>query len=213
MIRLALVDDHQLVRDGLKALLGSVSDFEVVGEASDGREAVELVREEDIDVMILDIAMAGLNGLEAARRISSVNPDVKIVVLSMHDSEEYIVRAVQNGVRGYLVKNTVSDELETAIRKVGNGGVYFSPEIGDQMRRQLLRGEPAGQALDLLSSRQREILQAIAEGHKTREIADTLSISPKTVETHRSHIMQKLNIYDVAGLVRYAIKHGLVSID
>ncbi|MBT8080481.1 MAG: response regulator transcription factor [Gammaproteobacteria bacterium] len=213
MIRLALVDDHQLVRDGLKALLSAVSDFEVVGEASDGRQAVELARKTDVDVIILDIAMSGLNGLEAAKRITANDSDARIIILSMHDNEEYIVRAVQNGVRGYLVKSAVPDELENAIRVVVNGGVYFSPEIGDQMRRQLLRGDPMTHALDVLSSRQREILQAIAEGRKTREIADELSISPKTVETHRSHLMQKLNIHDVPGLVRYAIKQGLVSVD
>lgn len=213
MIRLALVDDHQLVRDGLKALLSAVSDFEVVGEANDGRQAVELARKTDVDVIILDIAMSGLNGLEAAKRITSHDNDARIIILSMHDNEEYIVRAVQNGVRGYLVKSAVPDELETAIRVVFNGGVYFSPEIGDQMRRQLLRGDQMTHALDVLSSRQREILQAIAEGQKTREIADALSISPKTVETHRSHLMQKLNIHDVPGLVRYAIKQGLVSVD
>lgn len=213
MIRLALVDDHQLVRDGLKALLSAVSDFEVVGEASDGRQAVELARKTDVDVIILDIAMSGLNGLEAAKRITANDSDARIIILSMHDNEEYIVRAVQNGVRGYLVKSAVPDELENAIRVVVNGGVYFSPEIGDQMRRQLLRGDPMTHALDVLSSRQREILQAIAEGRKTREIADELSISSKTVETHRSHLMQKLNIHDVPGLVRYAIKQGLVSVD
>jgi DNA-binding NarL/FixJ family response regulator len=131
----------------------------------------------------------------------------------MYDSEEYVVRSMRSGARGYLVKNMAPVELELAIRKVASGGVYLSPEIGDTMRLQLLRKTSDSESIDILSSRQREILQAIAEGRTTREIADLLSISPKTVETHRSQLMQKLEIRDVPGLVRYAIRHGLISVD
>lgn len=212
-IRVALVDDHQLVRDGIKALLKSTSDIEVVAEAGDGREAIALMARETVDVLVMDIAMSGLNGIDASQRIVDKYPDARIIMLSMYDSEEYVVRSMRSGARGYLVKNMAPVELELAIRKVAAGGVYLSPAIGDAMRLQLLRQAPSAESIDILSSRQREILQAIAEGRSTREIADMLSISPKTVETHRSQLMQKLDIRDVPGLVRYAIRHGLISVD
>lgn len=212
-IRIALVDDHQLVRDGLKSILLSINDVEVVGEASDGRGAIDLARNLDVDVMIMDIAMSGLNGLEATMRITEKHPDIKVLILSMYDSEEYIARSMQSGARGYLLKNSAPEEFESAIRKVAQGAIYLSPEIGDQMRRHLLNQTRSTDMLEILSTRQREILQAIAEGKSTKDIAALLSISPKTVETHRGHLMQKLNIHDVAGLVRYAIKHGLITVD
>jgi DNA-binding NarL/FixJ family response regulator len=212
-IRVALVDDHQLVRDGIKSLLKSTGDIEVIAEASDGREAVGIFEKNDIDVLIMDISMSGLNGLDATKKIVEKNPDAKVIILSMYDSEEYVVRAMHSGARGYLVKNMAPKELELAIRKVASSGVYLSPAIGDAMRLQLLKQSPAATGIEILTLRQREILQAIAEGKSTRDIADTLSISPKTVETHRSQLMQKLDIRDVPGLVRYAIRHGLISVD
>lgn len=212
-IRVALVDDHQLVRDGIKALLRSTSDIEVVAEASDGREAVGLADKTEFDVLIMDIAMSGLNGLDATKRIVDKDPKARIIILSMYDSEEYVVRSMHCGARGYLVKDMAPTELELAIRKVAAGGVYLSPAIGDAMRLQLLKQSPGADSVEFLTSRQREILQAIAEGLSTRDIAETLSISPKTVETHRSQLMQKLDIYDVPGLVRYAIRNGLISVD
>ncbi|MDH5215492.1 MAG: response regulator transcription factor [Gammaproteobacteria bacterium] len=211
-IRVALVDDHQLVRDGIKALLRSTGDIDVVAEAGDGREAIALADKAEIDVLIMDIAMAGLNGLDATKRIVDKNPKARIIILSMYDSEEYVVRSMHSGARGYLVKNMAPKELELAIRKVASGGVYLSPAIGDAMRSQLLKQAPASGSIDALTPRQREILQAVAEGLSTRAIADLLSISPKTVETHRSQLMQKLDIHDVPGLVRYAIRHGLISV-
>lgn len=212
-IRVALVDDHQLVRDGLKSILLSIGDVKVVGEAGDGYEAIKLCASQDIDVVIMDIAMSGLNGLDATKRITGKHPETNVLILSMYDSEEYIARSMQHGARGYLLKNAQPQEFENAIRKVASGGVYLSPEIGEQMRRHLINQRPIGDSLQLLSARQREILQAIAEGKSTRDIAELLSISPKTVETHRGHLMQKLDIHDIAGLVRYAVKHGLVAID
>jgi DNA-binding NarL/FixJ family response regulator len=212
-IRVALIDDHQLVRDGIKALLRATSDIEVVAEAGDGREAIALVEKTDIDVLVMDIAMSGLNGLDATKKIVDRNPDARVVILSMYDSEDYVVRSMHSGARGYLIKNMAPKELELAIRKVAAGGVYLSPAIGDTMRLQLLKQSPAATGIDILTSRQREILQLIAEGRSTRDIADTLSISPKTVETHRSQLMQKLDIHDVPGLVRYAIRHGLIGVD
>lgn len=212
-IRVALVDDHQLVRDGLKSILSSIDDFDVVGEAGNGHEAIRLCAEQAIDVVIMDIAMSGLNGLDATQRITGKHPQTRVLILSMYDSEEYIARSMQHGARGYLLKNAQPREFEDAIRKVASGSVYLSPEIGEQMRRHLVSQRPGGDPLAKLSARQREILQAIAEGKSTKDIAELLSISPKTVETHRGHLMQKLDIHDIAGLVRYAIKHGLVAID
>ncbi len=212
-IRVALVDDHQLVRDGLKSILSSIGDVEVVGEASDGHAAIKLCASLGVDVVIMDIAMSGLNGLDATKRITEKHPQINVLILSMYDSEEYIARAMQHGARGYLLKNAQPQEFEDAIRKVAAGAVYLSPEIGEQMRRHLINKPSQGDSLEMLSTRQREILQAIAEGKSTKDIAELLSISPKTVETHRGHLMQKLDIHDIAGLVRYAIKHGLVAID
>lgn len=212
-IRVALVDDHQLVRDGLKSILSSIGDVEVVGEASDGHEAIRLCGKLEVDVVIMDIAMSGLNGLDATKRITDRHSATNVLILSMYDSEEYIARSMQHGARGYLLKNAQPQEFEDAIRKVASGSVYLSPEISEQMRRHLVNQRSSGDSLQMLSTRQREILQAIAEGKSTREIAALLSISPKTVETHRGHLMQKLGIRDIAGLVRYAIKHGLVTID
>ncbi len=212
-IRVALVDDHQLVRDGLKSILSSIDDVQVVGEACDGREAIKLFREIDIDVMIMDIAMSGLNGLDATRRITEKNPERNVLILSMYDSEEYIARSMQHGARGYLLKSAAPEEFESAIRTVAAGSVYLSPGIGEQMRRTMVNQMRPGSSIELLSTRQSEILQAIAEGKSTKDIAELLSISPKTVETHRGHLMQKLDIHDIAGLVRYAIKHGLVTLD
>ncbi|HNP65798.1 MAG TPA: response regulator transcription factor [Woeseiaceae bacterium] len=212
-IRIALVDDHQIVRDGLSALLAPLRDIEVVAQAGSGREAVILARKDVAEVFIMDIAMSDLNGLEATKRITAANPGAKVIMLSMHASEEYVVRSLQNGARGYLVKNAAPEELEAAIRKVASGGVYLSPSIGDTMRTHILSKTAETKSQDILTSRQREILQAIAEGTSTRDIAEKLCISPKTVETHRSQIMQKLNINNVPGLVRYAIRHGIITVD
>ena len=212
-IRIALVDDHQIVRDGLSALLAPLKDIEVVAQAGSGREAVILARKDVADVFIMDIAMSDLNGLEATKRIVAANANAKVIMLSMHASEEYVVRSLQNGARGYLVKNAAPEELEAAIRKVASGGVYLSPSIGDTMRTHILSKSAETTSQDTLTSRQREILQAIAEGSSTREIAEILCISPKTVETHRSQIMQKLNINNVPGLVHYAIRHGIITVD
>ena len=212
-IRIALVDDHQIVRDGLSALLAPIEDMDVVAQASSGREAVTLARKNSVDVFVMDIAMSDLNGLEATQRIVAADATAKIVMLSMHAGEEYVVRSMQNGARGYLVKNAAPEELEAAIRKVASGGVYLSPSIGDTMRAHILNKSHASQTQEALTSRQREILQAIAEGTSTRGIAEKLCISPKTVETHRSQIMSKLNINNVPGLVRYAIRHGIIDVD
>jgi len=211
--RLALVDDHQIVRDGLKALLDRVDNCEVVAEAGSGDEAVGLARDAAIDIYLMDIAMPGMSGLEAAARIRELQPDARIIMLSMHATGEYVRRAMATGASGYMLKNMAPDELASAIAKVAAGGRYLSPAIADALEESAASDADATGGLAALSARQREILKLLAEGMSTRDIASLLTISAKTVETHRSQLMQKLEIYDVPGLVRYAIRHGLVGMD
>lgn len=217
-IRVILADDHALVRAGFRALLEKLPGVEVVAEASDGREALRLIEAVQPDVVLMDIGMAGMNGLEATARAASAFPRVRIVILSMHASEEYVLQALRAGAAGYLVKNAGTSELEMALKAVVRGETYLSPAVSrhvvdDYLRR--VAGERAGGAAqspyEALTPRQREILQLIAEGQTTKEIAHTLGLSVKTVETYRSELMQKLDIHDIAGLVRYAIRMGVIS--
>jgi len=207
-IRIVLADDHALVRAGIRALVQSVREFEVVGEAGDGREALQLAKTLQPDVMLLDVAMPELNGLDAIPRILKQNPKIAVIVLSMHASREYVLRAVQAGAAGYVLKNAAVDELENAIRAVARGNKYLTPAISAQ----IIEGV-GNDALESLTQRQREILQLIAEGRTTRQIAEVLHISVKTVETHRTVLMKRLDLHDVAGLVRYAIRVGLVTVE
>lgn len=210
--RLALIDDHQIVRDGLKALLSKLEHCEVVAEGGCGEDAVELAGNLQIEIFLMDIAMPGMSGLDAAARICEIRPDARIIMLSMHATGEYVRRALQNGASGYMLKNLAPSELAQAISKVANGGQYLSPAIADALTETIANDENLS-AVDVLSARQREILRLLAEGMSTRDIAAMLSISAKTVETHRSQLMQKLDIYDVPGLVRFAVRHGLVSVE
>ena len=211
-IRVVLADDHVLIRAGLKALLNSLPNIQVVGEASDGHEAVQVVDKIQPDVVILDIAMSNLNGLEAASRITRQWPRVKAIILSMHANEEYVGQALDVGATGYLLKGAEPAELELALKAVMRGETYLSPSISKHLVQDYLshRKEKLGSAVEL-TARQREVLQLIAEGRSTKEIAKKLIVSIKTVETHRSELMRRLDIHDVAGLVRYAIRRGLVS--
>lgn len=215
-IRVLLADDHQLVRAGMRALIDSLPGFEVAGEAADGREVLRLAREDGIDLVVMDLSMPGLNGLDATARIAKDHPEIRVVVLSMHTSENYVLDALRAGARGYVIKDSAPEELERALRAVAAGQRYLSPAIShflldDYLR--LARGGDAQQAAARLTARQREILQLIAEGRSTREIAGRLSISIKTVETHRAQIMQRLDVRDVASLTRYAIRLGLITPD
>ena len=209
--RLLLADDHTLVRAGLRALLQGVPGVEVVGEVSNGREAVRQAGELHPDVVLMDIAMSDLNGLEAARQIVREFPGVRVIMLSMHATEEYVVQALRAGASGYLLKNAGAEELAKAIEHVARGETFLSPAVSRQVTEYIRRVGPEGSAMDRLSPRQREILQLIAEGNTTKRIAQTLHISAKTVETHRCQLMEQLDIHDVAGLVRYAIRQGLVT--
>lgn len=210
-IRVLLADDHTLVRAGFKALLEDHSDIKVVAETSDGREVSRLVRESRPDVALLDIAMPG-NGLDVAGRLRTEAPSVKVIILSMHVSEEYIRRALDAGVSGYLVKDSAPAELEVAIRAVMRGEVYLSPVVATQVLDRYVKA-PGRDASPVLTDRQRDVLVGVARGLTTKAIARELSISVKTVEAHRTQIMDRLKIHDVAGLTRYALREGLIPLD
>jgi len=211
-VRVLVADDHELVRAGFRSLLQAIDGVEVVAEADDGLRAIELVRTHRPNLVLMDIAMSGLNGLEAASRIVKEFPQVRVIILSMHKSEEYVLQALRNGASGYLLKDASPSELELAIRTVIRGDTYLTPVISRQVIEGYLRRlDPEKSPSDLLTPRQREILQLIAEGLTTKAIADRLHVSVKTVETHRSQLMERLKIHDVPGLVRYAIRTGLIQ--
>jgi DNA-binding NarL/FixJ family response regulator len=212
-IRVILADDHTLVRAGIRALLEKLPNVTVVAEANDGREVLELVKTQLPDVVVMDIAMPGLNGLEAAERMAQEFPTVRVVILSMHHNEEYVWRALKAGVAGYLLKKAATAELETALQHIMNREVYLSREISERLP-QIIPGDGLTQQkspLEQLSSRQREILQLIAEGQNTKQIAELLKLSPKTIEYHRMKLMAALNVHDVPGLVRFALRVGLIQ--
>ena len=210
--RVLLADDHALVRAGIRALMEKIPDVEVVGEAGTGREALELVRSTLPNIVLMDIAMTELGGLEALPRITKDFPSVNVIILSAHANEEYVIRALREGASGYMLKDSATTELELAINSVIQGKVYLSPSISRTVIDDYLqRVSGAFSPLEQLTSRQREILQLIAEGKNTKEIAAELDISIKTVESHRLQLMDRLNIHDIAGLVRYAIRSGLVT--
>ena len=213
-IRVLLADDHDLFRAGLRVLLQDLGGFEVVAEAGDGREALRLVGEHRPDVVLMDLMMPGLNGLEATARVAREYPGVRVLVLSMNAAEEFVLPAVRAGASGYVLKNARPDELDGAIRAVAQGETYLTPAVSghliDDYRR---RTTDEADSLDKLTPRQREVLQLVAEGHSTKEIARRLGVSVKTVETYRSQLMDALDIHDIAGLTRYAIRKGLVSPD
>jgi DNA-binding NarL/FixJ family response regulator len=213
-VRVLLADDHVLVRAGIRALLGSMRGVEVVAETSGGQEAVEAAVGMCPDIALLDISMQGMNGLEAARRITESAPQVRVVMLSMHASEDFVARALRAGALGYLMKGSAAQELERAIETVMRGERYLDSHISSLvLERHLHRMETEEDSPEKLSARQREVLQLIAESLGTREIAARLGVSAKTVETHRRELMQRLDIHDVPGLVRYAIRNGIVSAD
>jgi DNA-binding NarL/FixJ family response regulator len=214
MIRVIIADDHTLVRSGLCALLASLPDIHVAGEAKDGRQAMALIQMHQPDIALLDVAMAGLNGLETANSILQQFPKVRVIMLSMHKNEEYVLRALRVGAMGYLLKDAAAGELATAIRTVMAGEQYLSPSIAQQLAEYEERFGPHALAtgvFDRLTTREREVLQLIAEGNTMQQIAGTLGISVKTVETHRYRLMDKLNIHHVTGLVRYAVRAGIVQ--
>jgi len=213
--RVLLAEDHTIVRKGLRSLLDKETGIEVVGEAEDGREAIVKAEELHPDVVVVDIAMPGLNGLEATRQIKKRFSDMKIIILTMHANEEYILQSLKAGASGYLVKKSAPAELISAINAVHKGNSFLSPSISrtviDEYIRRSKEISEGEEGFEQLTVREREVLQLIAEGRKTREIAELLYISIKTVETHRAHIMNKLDIHSTAELTRYAIRKGIIS--
>ncbi|NJD30868.1 MAG: response regulator transcription factor [Gammaproteobacteria bacterium] len=209
--RILMADDHALVRAGMRALLESLPDIEVVGETGGGLEAVELVRRDPPDVVLLDVTMPGLNGREAASRIARLGVPTRVLMVSMHASPEYAARAFAAGAAGYLNKDSAFDELSTAIEEISAGRRYLCRAIDSSLVQQYAQHAGNGASgLDALTPRQRQILQLVAEGKSTRQIAEALFVSVKTVETHRAQLMQRLGIHDVPGLVRFAIRNGLL---
>jgi len=213
LTRVLLADDHTLVRAGIRALLEKLPGVEVVGEASDGREVLELIQAQRPEVVLMDISMPGLNGIQALSRITTDYPSVRVIILSMHHNDEYVLQALRAGAAGYLLKRAATSELPAALTSVGGGEIYLSQEIASR----LLKKFPLQQInhrtspLERLTSRQREILQLLAEGQTTKAIALVLKLSDKTVEYHRAKLMARLDIFDVAGLVRFALRTGLIS--
>lgn len=213
-IRVLLVDDHKLVCAGLRLILEGLEGIEVIAEAHDGREALALIKAHHPDLVLMDIAMKELNGLDASFQVKNEFPDVRVILLSTFSSEEHVLQGLRAGVAGYLLKESATEELEQAIRMVMRGEIYLSPPISKQVIGDYIQRVSQGKkSLDELTLRHREVLQLIAEGHSTKEIANKLHLSVKTVETHRAELMRRLGIYDIAGLVRYAIRMGLVSLD
>lgn len=213
-LRILLGDDHTLLRNGLRKILQERSDWEVVAEASDGREAVKQAVEHRPDIAILDIGMPLLNGIEATGQIVRRAPETRVLILSMHASEAYIVQALKAGASGYLLKDSADTELIRAVQAMMAGKSYFSPAVSrimldDYVRRLAEKG--VDDRFDSLSEREREIFQLIAEGHSNKEIAAILGVSPTTVDTHRTHILQKLDVHNTAELVLYAVRRGVIS--
>ena len=213
-IRVLLADDHKLIRAGLRLVVDQQLDLSVVGEADDGRQAVELAKSLKPDVVVMDIGMPNLNGIEAARQIRQIRPDAAVVMLSMHSDEGYVLRALGAGARAYLLKDSATTDLVQAIHAVVEGKSFFSPAVSkvllqDYMRK--LRRSGAEDSYDLLSPREREVLQLVAEGKSNKESASLLNLSVYTVETHRAKIMQKLNLKGVPELILYAVRKGIIS--
>jgi len=214
-IKIILADDHKIVRDGLRALLEQHSGMEVIAEAADGRKVLKLVRDLKPDVIVMDITMPDLNGIEATRQITSDFPDVKVVALSVHSDKRFVIGMLQAGAAGYLLKDCAFEELANAIRAVVEEHTYLSPEISDIVIKDYVYQSLSGERMvtSSLTAREREVLQLMAEGNDTKQIALSLNVSVKTVETHRQHIMGKLNTRSVAELTKYAIREGLTSLE
>ena len=215
-ITVLLAEDHTIVRKGLRSLLESRADMKVVGEAENGREAIDRVEELRPDVVVMDIGMPGLNGLEATRRIKKRFGDVQVLILTVHTGEEYILQILRAGASGYLVKQAAPAELISAIQAVHRGEAFLSPSISKKVLEDYVQRAGATaqrDSFERLTDREREVLQLIAEAYSTREIAEQLHISIKTAETHRAHLMEKLSLHSTAELTRYAIRKGVVTLD
>lgn len=212
--KILIADDHQIVVDGIRSLLDPLDGIIIIGAASSGRDAVLLSNQHKPDIVIMDISMPDLNGIDAARQITQNNPDCKVIILSMHSSKSFVTQALEAGVSGYILKQSAFRELESAIRAIVSGEIYLSPKITGIVVNDYIRNVSSIDSTSAqLTSREREIVQLIAEGKSSKEIADILHTSPKTIENHRFHIMEKLNLHTIAELVKYAIREGLTSVE
>lgn len=217
-LRLLLADDHEVVRRGLRALLQVQPDWEICGEATDGREAVDKALAMNPDVVILDVGMPNLNGLEATRQILKAKPRIKILILTLHDSEQIVQEVLNAGARGFLLKSDAARDLVTAVEALRNNKIYFTPKVASMVLegylqpRSIAEASTDGSPRGLLTPREREIVQLLAEGKSSREVADSLGLSVKTAETHRANIMRKLKLHSVSDLVLYAVRHNIVPV-
>lgn len=213
MTRVLIVDDHKILREGLRSLLVDADEFEVIGEAENGRDALKLAKQLKPDIVLMDVAMAELNGIEATRQLIAMLPDTKVLGLSMHSDSRYVKRMLEAGASGYLLKENAFDELITALRAVAANRVYVSPEASGSLLSDIAQGQSVDENNSSpLTAREKEILQLIAEGHSTQTVAERLFISTKTVETHRKKIMDKLDLHSIAELTKYAIREGFTSL-
>ncbi|WP_263769877.1 response regulator transcription factor [Propionivibrio soli] len=210
--RVVIADDHQLVRAGIAALLDDIPDVEVVGEAADGSEAVRLVEELLPSILFLDLAMPGMPGLEALALINESHPEVKVVILSMHDSEEHVLRALKLGATGFMLKDAAPEELAQAVKAINQGHTWLSSAVSKTVISSYVQRSGNEEGLNLLTARQNQVLKMIAEGRSTKDIGYELNLSVKTIETYRAQIMDKLDIRDIPGLVRYAIRNGIIPL-
>jgi two-component system response regulator NreC len=213
-IRVLIADDHDIVRAGLRHLLSQQEDFELVGEASEGRSAVQMCEETSPNVAILDVAMPSLNGIDAAQQIVRRGSKIGVIILSMHEEEDYLMRALAAGVKGYLLKESAQQDLVRAVRSVAHGKAFFSPAIAQMLAEEYarqLQQKGLADSYELLTEREREILQLLAEGKSNKEVAVMLNVSPYTVETHRTHIMQKLDLHNTAEIVLYAVRKKIIT--
>jgi DNA-binding NarL/FixJ family response regulator len=208
MTRIVIADDHAIVREGLKRIVGDAAGFEVAGEAADGTEVMQRVREQDFDVLVLDLSMPGRSGMELIKLVKAEKPKLRILVLSMHQESQYAVRAIKSGASGYLTKESAPAQLEQAIRKIAGGGAYISAEVAEQLALGAMPGSESAPH-ESLSDREFEVFRALVKGSSVTEIAGELHLSVKTVSTHKANLMHKLGVDNPSDLVRYAMKHGL----
>ena len=211
MIRIVLADDHAIVREGLKRIVGDAADFTVAGEAADGTEVMRVVRETDFDVLVLDLSMPGRSGMELIKLVKAEKPKLRILVLSMHQEMQYAVRAIKSGASGYLTKESAPALLEQAIRKIAAGGAYISSEVAEQLALGAMPGAPQALPHESLSDREFQVFRLLVAGDGVSDIAHELNLSVKTVSTHKANLMQKLGLANATELVRYALKHGLAD--
>jgi DNA-binding NarL/FixJ family response regulator len=216
MTKVLLVDDHALFREGIRALLATEPDIEVVGEAADGKQAIELAAKLSPDIIVMDLVMPGMNGMQAAQQLHTEYPDIKVLILSMYDDDEYVCQILKAGASGYVLKRAASDDLLRAIREVEKGGSALHPTVAAKLIKDYVRRAKSTEQRNsgsVLTARESEVLTLIAEGHTNQQIADMLGLGRKTVDTHRTNIMRKLDLHEVTALVKYALKRGLINLE